>query len=106
MDICKVYRGLDSPCKIKGLLSHYFYIVFYAYLVSFVFVLFSFSSILQKGTVLPFLVEAVIELGIPTALYVYFYRKSDKVKIRKDNRVITISNRGLYRALNQRRYGQ
>lgn len=55
MDICKVYRGLDSPCKIKGLLSHYFYIVFCAYLVSFVFVLFSFSSILQKGTVLPFL---------------------------------------------------
>ena len=106
MDICKVYRGLDSPCKIKGLLSHYFYIVFCAYLVSFVFVLFSFSSILQKGTVLSFLMEAVIELGIPTALYVYFYRKSDKVKIRKDNRVITISNRGLYRALNQRRYGQ
>ena len=104
MDICKVYRGLDSPCKIKGVLSHYFYIVFCAYLVSFVFVLFSFSSILQKGTVLSFLVEAVIELGIPTALYVYFYRKSDKVKIRKDNRVITISNRGLYRALNQRRY--
>ena len=103
---CKVYRGLDSPCKIKGLLSHYFYIVFCAYLVSFVFVLFSFSSILQKGTVLSFLMEAVIELGIPTALYVYFYRKSDKVKIRKDNRVITISNRGLYRALNQRRYGQ
>ena len=94
MDICKVYRGLDSPCKIKGVLSHYFYIVFCAYLVSFVFVLFSFSSILQNGTVLSFLVEAVIELGIPT------------VKIRKDNRVITISNRGLYRALNQRRYGQ
>ena len=106
LGIGKVYRGLDSPCKIKGVLSHYFYIVFCAYLVSFVFVLFSFSSILQKGTVLSFLVEAVIELGIPTALYVYFYRKSDKVKIRKDNRVITISNRGLYRALNQRRYGQ
>ena len=30
MDICKVYRGLDSPCKIKGVLSHYFYIVFCA----------------------------------------------------------------------------
>lgn len=106
MDICKVYRGLDSPCKIKGLLSRYFYIVFCAYLMSFVFILFSFSSILQKGTVLSFFLEAAIELGIPTALYVYFYRKSDKVKIRKDNRVITVSNRGLYRALKQRRYGQ
>ena len=73
MDICKVYRGLDSPCKIKGLLSHYFYIVFCAYLVSFVFVLFSFSSILQKGTVLSFLMDwefrqlfMCISIGNPT----------------------------------------
>lgn len=55
MDICKVYRGLDSPCKIKGLLSHYFYIVFCAYLVSFVFcpVFFQFDFAEGNCTVLP-----------------------------------------------------
>lgn len=105
METCKVYKGLDTPCMIKGVLSRYFYIVFSAFLLSFVFVLISFSSMLSDGTIISFLGEAFFEFGMPIGLYVVFYKRSNKSKIKKNSQVVTISNRELYRALNQRKNG-
>ncbi len=103
MKVCKVYKGLDTPCKIKGVLSRYFYMVFSTVLLSFVFVLISFTSMLGEGSVGSFLGELLFEFGIPVALYVVFYKKSNKSKIKKDLRTVTVSNRELFRTLNKKR---
>lgn len=106
METCRVYKGLDTPCKIKGVLSKYFYILFCTFLMALLFLMSSFGSLLKDGTFNSFLVEVTFEIGIPILMYVVFYKKSNVTRIKRDYRIFTISNRALYRALNKRKYGQ
>jgi len=103
MDCCKVYKGLDTPCKIKGVLSRYFYMIFCSAMMSFVLLVMSASSLLKDGSFFSFAIEAIFELGITVVLYSFFYKRSNKEKIKLDRRVTTVSNRALFKALNKKR---
>lgn len=99
MDRCKVYKGLDSPCKIKGLIAKYFYIVFALALLGGVILCMSISSLASTGSLSGFLTDLFFVLGTLIVLYIFFSKKSKQLKIKDDKRILTISNRSLYNAL-------
>lgn len=96
---------MDTPCKIRGVFSFYFYIMFAACLGFFVLVALSFSDLLRgTGSLISFGVELLFEVAVIIGLYTYFYRLSNKKKIKHNNQEVTISNRDLYISLNRRNY--
>jgi hypothetical protein len=104
MESCKVYKGLDTTCKIKGLFSKYFYIVFVVALASVMFICMSLSALLRGSSLMGFVIETLMSLVGLGALYGYFYKRSNLPKIKKDFRELTISNRELYRII-KKQYG-
>lgn len=105
MEKCKVYKGLDSPCKIKGLISKYFYFVFLGALVGAVFMCMSISSFFQTGDKLSFFMDLFVVIVLLITLYWFFYKRSNLPKINKDRITATITNRDLYIALNKKKHG-
>lgn len=105
MEKCKVYRGLDTPCKIKGVYSRYFYIVFVVGMMTVMLVFTSVSSALRGGTFSSLIIEVIFELMIPIGIYGFFYKLSNRPKIKSDMKVSTVSNRWLYKTLQKRPHG-
>lgn len=96
---------MDTPCKIRGVFSFYFYIMFAACLGFFVLVALAFSDLLRGTTsLMSFVIELLFEVAVIIGLYTYFYRLSNKKKIKCNNLEVTISNRYLYTSLNRRNY--
>lgn len=95
---CKIYKGIDSPCKIKGLLYRYFYMMFGAYGFGGLLLLLEFSSV-KDGNYSTFIFHSMIIGGIVFAIKIYFTKMSNKKKIRPSNRRVYISTRTIYKSL-------
>lgn len=99
MKTCKVYKGLNSPCKIKGLTSRYFYIMAILSMLACVFLYLSVSSAFNTGDIFSLGVDALLIIGSLVIIYNYLYKRSNVPKIRIDKGEYTISNRDLYKTL-------
>lgn len=95
---CKIYKGIDSPCKIKGLLYKYFYMMFGIYGCGGLFVLLEFSSV-KDGNYSAFIFNTMIIGGIVLAIKIYFTKMSNKKKIRQSKQRVYISTRPIYKSL-------
>lgn len=105
MKACKVYKGLETCCKIHGLYSHYFYMMF--------------SIILMGGAVLGIGVILFLRAGLWGAvffllclflsvlggMYRVFYKRSNQPKIKQNGMEKTVPNRELYSALKNKHNG-
>ena len=100
MKNCKVYKGLDTPCKIKGLYSKYFYMMFVAALGAVMFLCMSLSSLLRGSSLFGFVLELLLEIGALCVLYAILYKRFNLPKRQEDYRILTISNRWLFNTLN------
>ncbi len=105
MEKCMVYKGLDSPCKIRGLISKYFYIVFAVALIELMLLGMSILTLLQTGNKIDFFMGFFIEGLILGVLYRFFYKRSNVPKLSNKPIIITITNRDLYKNLNKKKYG-
>lgn len=105
MEKCMVYKGLDSPCKIRGLISRYFYIVFAVALIELLFLGMSVITLLQTGNKIDFFMGFFIEVLIFGALCRFCYKRSNVPKLSNKPIMITITNRDLYKNLNKKKYG-
>lgn len=99
METCKTYKGFDLSCKIQGLYSKYFYIVFVSALACAACFLMSFNSFISSWDWVSFLVEILLEVGSLVVVYIIFYRRSNMPKLKLDSTEVTISNRYLYKVL-------
>ncbi|NDV83435.1 hypothetical protein D0T87_15800 [Bacteroides sp. 51] len=105
METCRVYKGLDTPCLIKGVYSQYFYIIFLScILVGVVFVT-NVMACLKGAPISSLLMNTIFSLLGVGLVYKYFSKRSHRPKITPDNREITYSNRELYQAINKRKHG-
>lgn len=99
---CKIYKGIDTPCKIKGMLSNYFYMMFAVYGLAGLMVLLNLSSASQTGEYGEFLIEAsLIGAGV-LFVKIYFTKKSNIKKIKKSNQRIYASPRSIYKSLKRK----
>ncbi|MBP1615591.1 MAG: hypothetical protein H6Q13_3039 [Bacteroidetes bacterium] len=96
---CKIYKGIDTPCKIKGLLYRYFYMMFGVYGCGGLFCLIDFSSTSKSGNYGEFAVDAAITGAIVFAIKIYFTRMSNKKKIRSSNKRVYVSTRNIYKSV-------
>lgn len=101
MERCHIYKGIGTPCKLRGVNTKYFYIMFCAVMLAGIMALSSLTGLIHGKSFFSFIAELLVEVGILIAMYVYFYRKSNKRKIHIDTRPRLISNRILYKRLSK-----
>lgn len=104
MEQCKVYKGLNQPCKIKGVYKNYFYIMFTSVIVGGMSIGLNLNSLIKDGSFSFFSKVFFIVITL-IAFYAYFYNKSNKPKRKLDRNIHTISNRTLYKTLNMKNNG-
>lgn len=95
---CKIYKGIDSPCKIKGLLYKYFYMMLVVYGFGGLMILLEFSSV-KSGNYGTFFLNSMIICGIVLAIRKYFTKMSNKKKIRPSNKRVYLSTRSIFKSL-------
>lgn len=105
MEKCRVYKGMDTPCKIRGLFSRYFYVVLMIGILNIGILSSSLTSLLSHGGLSDFVLECAIGVGILFFAYSFFYKRSNFPKIKESKKVCTISNRELYNSLNNKYHG-
>lgn len=105
MEKCKVYKGLNSPCKVKGLYVHHFYTLFGAAIFEGAILCFDLVSLTTAEGRTGFFIKVIIAVLILFILYTHFYRVSNQPKRRENKKICTISNRELFSALNKRKNG-
>lgn len=96
---CKIYKGIDTPCKIKGMLYRYFYMMFAVYGLAGLILLLDFSGATQSGKYTSFIIEAIATGVGVLAIRIYFTKKSQKKKITDSNKRVYISVRNMYKSL-------
>lgn len=103
MERCPVYTGLDSPCKVHGLNSKYFY----RWLsISGVALVFAFLSIMEwvnsgftSSGLLSLCVALFFCIGGPLVYYKVLYNKSHSPKLKYKHAQCTLTNRRLFKIL-------
>lgn len=95
---CKIYKGIDTPCKIKGLICKYFYLMFVFYGFGGLILMLEFSSV-KDGNYSDFIFKAIIIGIIILIVRIYFIKISNKKKIKLSKKRVYISTRPLYKSL-------
>lgn len=102
MESVRVYKGMNTPLKIRGLYSRYFYICFASVLLVGFLLAFTVSDALRDNGGKFWLFECIIELAIPCVIYKILYKRSNPDKLPKKRLPMTISNRNIYKVLNHK----
>lgn len=105
MEKCKVYKGLNSPCKVKGLFVHHFYTLFGASIFGGAILCFDLVSLTKVEERSGFIVKAIIVILILFLLYTHFHHVSNQPKRKINKKMCTVSNRELFTALNKKKHG-
>lgn len=105
METCKVYKGLDIPCKIKGLLSKHFYIVFSCCLLDIAFLCMTLNTLILTWNFTQLIIELCVEIGLLLGVYRFFHQRSNIPKLKINKNEITISNRDLFKNLKNNKNG-
>ena len=103
MERCKVYKGLDSPCRIKGLLTRFFYIMFIMRIMSIGAFIMCLIELMETGDMGSFIMGVVILVGILAVCQRIFYRRSNIPKVKMDKVIYTVTNREIYNVINNKK---
>ena len=103
MERCKVYKGLDSPCRIKGLLTRFFYVMFIMRIMSVGAFIMFLIELMGTGDMGSFVISVAILVGILAVCQRIFYRRSNIPKVKMNKAIYTITNRELYKVINNKK---
>lgn len=99
MQTCKVYKGLETHCKIHGLYSHYFYMMFSILLMGGVVVGLGIILLLRAGFFGAVFFLLCLFLSMLAGMYRVLYKRSNQSKIKQNRMESTVSNCELYSVL-------
>lgn len=95
----KIYKGMDSPCKIHDLLANDYFILLAVKVTCGVIVLNAVSESLKEFTLIPLVISVSLSLLTIMLLQKHFHRRGNKPKNPVSTKATTIPNIELFKNL-------